>query len=224
MESELRIEERQSEILYLAPEEGKDSPELLLFNEELLKDSGWKRASEKGRQLWERIKERYEQMACEVFAGDRFVRRLRRFKRITILLNKPIEPAIVKARLKQMLRDRSYHHLRWLIVDALLLPLSIFIMPLPGPNILGYYLLFRIYSHWKAFRSASRTTLEDVDIQVSTHAHEVNAFIRKCKDVRTGLKELRKKYRLRALQEQEFISQSTAIKEALSRFKLHFEK
>jgi hypothetical protein len=194
--------------LYLSADDDSKMPEFLFFEEQIIHDSGWKKASDKGKQLWHRIKERYERIACEAFAGDRFVRRLRSFRKITVLLNRPIEPAVVRGKLKQMLRDRSYHHLRWMIIDLLLLPFSLFIMIVPGPNVIGYYLLFRVFSHWQSYRSASQTRLDDVDICVDNRAEEVSALLRKTKDVRASLIELRQKYGLRALQEHQFVPQS----------------
>ncbi len=194
--------------LYLSAEEDSQSPELLFFEEEIIHDSSWRKASEKGRQLWERIKERYERVACEAFAGDRFVRRLRSFKKITVALNRPVAPAEVRAKLKRMIRDRSYHHLRWMFIDLLLLPPSLFIMVIPGPNLIGYYLLFRVFSHWQSYRSASQTQLDQVDVCVDHRAQEVSALLKKTKDLKTGLIELRQKYGLRALQEHQFIPQS----------------
>lgn len=194
--------------LYLRAEEDPQTPELLFFEEQIIRGPGWKKASVKGRELWQRMKERYERVACEAFAGDRFVRRLRSFRKITVALSRPIEPAEVRVKLKRMLRDRSYHHLRWLFIDLALLPLSVFIMIVPGPNLIGYYLLFRVFSHWKSYRSVSQTHLDQMDICVDDRAQEVSAFLRKAKDLKTGLMELREKYGLRALQEQQFIPQS----------------
>ena len=212
------IDDRGISILYLAPEQNE--PELLLFDEGFITEHSWKqKASKKGREFFEKAKARYEQVACDLFAGDRFVRRLQRFRKITVLLNQPIDPAVIRNRMKAMMRDRSYHHLRWLIIDVLLLPLSLLAMPIPGPNLIGYYLLFRVYSHWKAYRSASKTKLDEVDVQVSQQADEVRATVRGSKDVRTALSELRSKYGLRALQEHEFIPQRAAFREAWVRFK-----
>jgi hypothetical protein len=213
-----RVDDRVS-ILYLAAEQNE--PELLLFDEGFITENNWKqKASEKGREFFEKTKARYEQVTCDLFAGDRFVRRLQRFHKITVLLNQPIDPAVIRNRMKVMMRDRSYHHLRWLIVDILLLPFSLLAMPIPGPNLIGYYLLFRVYSHWKAYRSAARTSLDEVDVQVSQQAGEVRAAVRSSKDVRTALSELRSKYGLRALQEHDFIPQRTVFREAW----LHFKK
>lgn len=208
MQSEAVVQDPQSAVLYFTPQEGKDSPELLLFEERLIEDPNRKLTPEKSRTFWSRWRGRYDQFALETFAGDRFIRKLRHLKRITILLNKPIEPVVVKQRLKQMLKDRSYHHLRWLVADALLLPVTLLIMPLPGPNVWGYYLLYRVYSHWKSYRSASQTKLEDLDVQVSSQAREVSEYVSRNRDIRSALSELRVKYGLRALQEHQLIPAS----------------
>ena len=108
----------------------------------------------------------------------------------------------------KMLRDRSYHHLRWLMIDLVLLPLSLFIAVIPGPNVIGYYLLFRVFSHWMSYRSASQTRLDDLHVCVDDRAREVSAILKKTSDLKTGLIQLRQKYGLRALQEQQFLPQS----------------
>jgi hypothetical protein len=223
MQTETLSKDVLTAVLYFSPKEGSGSPELLLFEQSLIEDSaGAGKLSDKKRGFLERWRERYEHFAVEKFAGDRFIRKLRHLKKITILLNKPVEPAIVKQRLNQILRDRSFHHLRWLVADTLLLPVTLLVMPLPGPNVWGYYLLFRVYSHWKSYRSASQTKLEDVDVQVSNHAQEVNDYVRANIDIRSALHELRMKYGLRALQERQFIPASAFLYEGWSHLKRKF--
>jgi hypothetical protein len=213
------IENSSFSIVYLAPEEGKNA-ELLLFDERFIVEQNWKqKASEKSKKFFERAKHRYEQITCDLFASDRFVRRIQKFNKIKVMLTQPIDPAVVRNRLKVMLRDRSYHHLRWMIIDLLILPFTLVIMFAPGPNLIGYYLLFRVYTHWKAYRSASRTRLDEVDVEVNQHADDVRTAVHRSKDIRTALHELRDKYGLRALQEHEFVSQSSTFREAWRRFK-----
>ena len=212
--------EEDPSILYFPNEGGNSDAELLLFEEKLIRDS--KRAKIHDSNLRHRIKELYEQCTVDFFATDRFVRRLRSFKKIRVLLTTPIDPGEVKKRLRRIVRDRSYHHLRWLIVDSLLLPFAILTIPIPGPNFLGYYLLFRIFSHWKSYRSAAGAKLDDVDVLVSNHAKEVNTFFRKTKDIRTGLRELRTKYGLRALQEHQFIPQKSKLFSLMHHLKQRF--
>jgi hypothetical protein len=217
------VEEHYAALVYLSADSA-ETPELLLFEEKLINEPKWKNlAAHKDRQFRERARAKYEQIALELFASDRFVRRLKKFKKISVLLNKPIEPAEVKSKLTEMLRDSSYHHLRWLIVDSVLLPFSLLAAPVPGPNLIGYYLLFRVYSHWKSYRSASQARLDQIDVHVSTQAGEVHDAFSKQKDVQSGLKELRRKFGLRALQEHKFIPQSSAIRESWRKFRESFD-
>ena len=213
------LPEESPTLFYFPAMEVEHTPELVFFEEKSIKESSWRKASEKGRQLWERLRERFEIYSIELFATDRFIRRLHAFKKIKVVLNRPIEPAIVKESLKRIIRDRSYHHLRWMVVDLILLPFSVFLMPIPGPNVIGYYLLYRTYSHWKSYRSASSARLEDVDVRVTDSAREVGSLFQKNLDIKSILKELRQKYGLRALQEGQFLSQGNAIKDMWRRRK-----
>ena len=209
--------------VYFVPSENAN-PELLLFEEKLVLGTTWRRSGETGRKWRQQLRDWYEKYSVDLFAPDRFVRKLIDLKRITVLLRSPIDPFLVRERLRKIVRDRKYHHLRWMIIDILLLPVSLLAVPLPGPNIFGYYLLFRVYSHWKSYHSASRAQFETVDVEVSHKATEVETVLRGTADVKTALQQLRQKYGLRALQEERFIPHSEVFKEMWSRLKIRFAK
>jgi hypothetical protein len=46
------------------------------------------------------------------------------------------------------LREDASRHGRWAIVHAILAPLSLLLMPVPGPNLIGYYFVFRLVGHY----------------------------------------------------------------------------
>lgn len=71
-------------------------------------------------------------------------------------------------------------HLRWLIVDSLLLVLSAALILLPGPNVVGYYFAFRVVGHWLSWRGA-RKGLDIVRWQTS--ASEPLADLRQALDL-----------------------------------------
>jgi hypothetical protein len=50
-------------------------------------------------------------------------------------------------------RDRD-RHLRWLVIDSILMILSGALIILPGPNLIGYYFAFRVVGHFLAWRGA----------------------------------------------------------------------
>jgi hypothetical protein len=45
-------------------------------------------------------------------------------------------------------------HLRWLLIDGLLMILAAALTIVPGPNIVAYYFVFRVVGHWLSMRGA----------------------------------------------------------------------
>jgi hypothetical protein len=59
--------------------------------------------------------------------------------------------AIMRA---SMVRDRD-RHLRWLVIDAILMVvLGAALFFVPGPNVLGYYYVFRVVGHYLSWKGA----------------------------------------------------------------------
>ncbi len=54
----------------------------------------------------------------------------------------------------EALRGLARHHLRWLIVDALLFALSGVLVLVPGPNLVAYYFALRLIGHCLSWRGA----------------------------------------------------------------------
>jgi hypothetical protein len=54
---------------------------------------------------------------------------------------------------RSLVRDWERHRF-WLIVDSLIGLGSILLVILPGPNVIGYYFLFRIVGHYLSLRGA----------------------------------------------------------------------
>jgi Mitochondrial K+-H+ exchange-related len=60
-----------------------------------------------------------------------------------------------------MLNRARVHHLRWLVVDAVVLIASGVFMLVPGPNVIAYYFAFRVVGHcfsWRGARQALQAT------------------------------------------------------------------
>ena len=58
--------------------------------------------------------------------------------------------------IRRMLKRDWERHRWWLVLDSLLLIGSIALIPLPGPNIVGYYFAFRVMGHFLSIRGASQ--------------------------------------------------------------------
>lgn len=55
-----------------------------------------------------------------------------------------------------MVRDRD-RHFRWLVIDAILmLVLGVGLFFVPGPNVLGYYYVFRVVGHYLSWKGAKQ--------------------------------------------------------------------
>ena len=72
-----------------------------------------------------------------------------------------VHPSDLSAPQSAAIRDRMInrarvHHLRWLIIDAVLLVVSGVFMLVPGPNVIAYYFLFRVVGHYFSWQGARR--------------------------------------------------------------------
>jgi hypothetical protein len=53
-----------------------------------------------------------------------------------------------------LLAHAKRHHQRWLVIDGVLLLASAPLAVVPGPQLLAYYLAFRIFGHVQSWRGA----------------------------------------------------------------------
>jgi len=57
---------------------------------------------------------------------------------------------------RRSIEDSVRRHRRWLVVDGALLPVSVLLSIVPGPNVLLPYLAWRTLAHWRSQRGGSR--------------------------------------------------------------------
>jgi hypothetical protein len=60
----------------------------------------------------------------------------------------------------RLIADARRHHALWLAVDFPLLVVSAVLAPIPGPNVIAYYLAFRVVGHlltWRGARQAMKS-------------------------------------------------------------------
>jgi hypothetical protein len=96
-------------------------------------------------------------MTCwlaERIADQRVLWHLRSATDAVLLFPADLEPGDAVRRLRVKLdRDRRRHG-RWLIVNGLGLVGSGLLMPIPGPNLVAYYFVFRVVGHYLSRRGA----------------------------------------------------------------------
>ena len=65
-----------------------------------------------------------------------------------------LDPDRAAGYVRGILRSDYDKHRRWLIIDAVLLVISGALAIIPGPNVLAYYLAFRVVGHYLSMRGA----------------------------------------------------------------------
>ena len=60
----------------------------------------------------------------------------------------------MRAILEALLAHARSHHLRWLIIDLILFTVSGILFFVPGPNLVAYYIAFRLVGHLQSWRGA----------------------------------------------------------------------
>jgi K+-H+ exchange-related protein len=101
-----------------------------------------------------RVKRRLLRWAAESIAEQRLLWQLRGRADATLVHPDDLTPAQALQLLRRSLQRDWERHRFWLIVDLFGGVGSIFLILLPGPNILGYYFLFRIVGHYLSLRGA----------------------------------------------------------------------
>jgi hypothetical protein len=116
-----------------------------------------------GQASWiSRLKTRSLRWIAESIAEQRLLWQLR--GRAAAVLHHPDDLTESPARelLQRSLRRDWEHHRFWLVVDSLCGLASLMLVLIPGPNVIGYYFLFRIAGHYLSLRGArqglSKTT------------------------------------------------------------------
>lgn len=103
-----------------------------------------------------RLTRRVMRWVAEAIAEQRLLWNLRRADAATFYYPADLaEEAAVAERRRQLNRDFEKHRF-WLAIDSLLAIASGALVLVPGPNVLGYYFVFRVVGHFFSVRGARR--------------------------------------------------------------------
>jgi hypothetical protein len=91
---------------------------------------------------------------AERVAEQRLLWRLRGQTRVHALYPDQLDGAGALTLIRRNLQADWDRHVRWLAIDTLGMLLSLLLIPLPGPNLPGYYFTFRVVGHFLAVRGA----------------------------------------------------------------------
>jgi hypothetical protein len=101
-----------------------------------------------------RLKRRSLRWLAESIAEQRLLWRLRRMSDAHLSYPDDVTELQARGLLQRSLRRDWERHRFWLAVDGVFGVVSLAFVVLPGPNVIGYYFLFRIAGHYLSMRGA----------------------------------------------------------------------
>ena len=104
--------------------------------------------------LMHRLRLRGLRWIAERIAEQRLLWKLRGQSEVGAFFPSGIDAAVALATIRGSLDRDLSRHLRWLAVDAIGGLFSLLLVPLPGPNVPGYYFTFRLVGHLLAIQGA----------------------------------------------------------------------
>lgn len=91
---------------------------------------------------------------AESIAEQRTLWSLRAVTAATFVYSSDLSDASASAVRERLLAHARRHHGRWLLINAAGVALTAVLVLLPGPNVIGYYFLFRVVGHTLSWRGA----------------------------------------------------------------------
>ncbi len=108
---------------------------------------------------WARWRDDLIRRIAESISEQRTLWALRHETSAAVRFPSTLDVSAARGVLTELLKHAQRRHGRWLIADLLLLLVSLVLVVVPGPNIVAYYLAFRVFGHlssWRGARHAER--------------------------------------------------------------------
>ncbi|MDT4898373.1 MAG: hypothetical protein QOH25_3450 [Acidobacteriota bacterium] len=104
--------------------------------------------SEKGVGL--RVRRVWEWLQKRIPPDEPLLRSLRGARAVALHHSPTFTEEEVRSLWQEYLKSRQGRHMFWFIMNALVSPLTLLLAPLPGPNVIGYWFVYRAVCHWLA--------------------------------------------------------------------------
>jgi hypothetical protein len=111
------------------------------------------------------MKRAWEWLQRRANPDETMLRSLRNVEMIHLSYPSKMDAAEARVLWTNYLKGRSRHHSLWLVLNALVTPLTILLAPIPGPNIIGYWFLYRAICHLLAVLGVRRALGEGVETE-----------------------------------------------------------
>ncbi|HEV7859867.1 MAG TPA: hypothetical protein VGO91_14720 [Pyrinomonadaceae bacterium] len=112
-----------------------------------------------------RMKRAWEWLQQRASPDEALLRSLRNVEMIHLYHPSQIDAAEARNLWTNYLKGRRRHHSLWLVLNALVTPLTVLLAPIPGPNIIGYWFLYRAICHLLAVLGVRRALGEGIETE-----------------------------------------------------------
>lgn len=106
--------------------------------------------------LFARLRRKIMGFVVERIAEQRLLWHMRRHTEICARVPTDLSESEADAIIRAVLKRDADHHLKWMLIDLLLLALSAPLMVIPGPNVPGFYFTFQVVGHFLSMRGAKQ--------------------------------------------------------------------
>jgi K+-H+ exchange-related protein len=106
--------------------------------------------------LFTRARDAIVRRTADALVEQRIFWTLRHTERAELVHPSDITPASSSAIRDRILDRARAHHIRWLVVDGVILIASSVFALVPGPNVIAYYFAFRVVGHYFSWRGSRR--------------------------------------------------------------------
>jgi len=111
-----------------------------------------------------RIRRILDSLHARVDPTEPMLRRFRKAHHVEVTYPSGISPQYARRRLRLLLLDKTATHRRWMVINGAMLPVTIALGVLPGPNVFLAWNGYRLLAHMFALRGGQRVLSAQVPI------------------------------------------------------------
>lgn len=111
-----------------------------------------------------RVRKIVDKLNSRVDPTEPMLRRIVSAKAVEITYPSGISPQYVRRRLRLLLLHKTSVHRRWVYINAALLPVTMALTVIPGPNVFLAWNGYRLFSHFRAWRGGQRALNGEVEL------------------------------------------------------------
>lgn len=110
-----------------------------------------------------RVRRMWEWLQKRTAPDEPLLRSLRGAQAVELVHPASLETEAAREQWEDYLASRGRRHLFWLILNAVISPVTLLLAPLPGPNLIGYWFVYRAVCHLLARLGSRRARSGEVE-------------------------------------------------------------